>query len=666
MGKKSTMEGRSGPDNESPATQSQVSSSLASTELDWSFLKVGRLFERKTEKTIIVNAFHRRLRPDSLPELLLVSGSSGTGKTVLALQLRKYVHERGGYFVMGKFDQMKRIEPYAPLISAITEFINYILDSKDDQFINSARNSILKEVKDDIGILTGMIPALEELVGKHKANPLKGADVEDRFKAIFSRFVRAACTPLRPLVLIMDDLQWADTGSLELLAGIVSDPYNHALVTVGICRSNEVSLNHGFAKILRQLEDENDTVITNVELERFSLQGTNQLISSVLRQPEKECVSIALTLYKKTDGNPFFLVELVKALCEHQVLIPDTESGQWLWDDERWYSDFIDVENITDLILQRIQRLSTECRLFLSTCACLGAEIDELLISKLTGKSLNVQEALSVCVGQGIILLDEETRKYRFSHDRCQQASYQLINRDETTLFHLSIGRLLLKDLSKGQLDEYLFVVVDQLSRGIDASTMNRDEKLQIAGLCLRAGERSMISNDLQTALKYLKLGKSLLDIRREWRDNYELVLGFENSIAQASCLTADYAVVDEAVNSISLHARSFRDKIPGLTLQIYAMGITLRLQEALTLGLEVLKYLGEKIPEKPSKFRLVASLLNVKRMLRGKSDRDIMHLPDMKDSNKLCAMNVLNLLVAVTYLGKRNLFPFVALGMVR
>ena len=175
-----------------------------------------------------------------------------------------------------------------------------------------------------------------------------------------------------------------------------------------------------------------------------------------------------------------------------------------------------------------------------------------------------------------------------------------------------------------------------------------------------------MISNDLKTALKYLKLGKSLLNIPHDWRDNYELVLGLENSIAQASCLTADYAAVDEAVNSISLHARSFEDKIPGLTLQIYAMSITLRLQEALTLGLEVLEYLGEKIPGNPSKFRLVASLLNVKRMLRGKSDREIMCLPDMTDSSKLSAMNILNLLVAVTYMGKKNLFPFVALGMVR
>ena len=186
---------------------------------------------------------------------------------------------------MGKFDQMKRVEPYAPLIAAIDEFIQNVLDSHQ-LIIDLTRSSIMKAVGNEIGALMSMIPSLERLVGPHRSYTLKGADVEERFRKIFCAFVNSACAPSRPLVLVLDDLQWADRGSLELLEGLVANPDNHSLVVVGICRSNEVSLNHDFAVILRRLEDERDAIITNVEVGCFTLNATNELVAAVLQQPE--------------------------------------------------------------------------------------------------------------------------------------------------------------------------------------------------------------------------------------------------------------------------------------------------------------------------------------------------------------------------------------------
>jgi histidine kinase len=638
---------------------------IKSASADWNFVRAGHLFERKDETRILVDAFHRRLFPNSKPELLLISGGSGTGKTLLALQLQRRVKERGGWFVVGKFDQMKRVEPYAPLIAAVTRYIRCLLSS-DPQTIETTRESILKAVGNDIGVLIGMIPSLKTLVGKYKASTLNGADVQRRFKIIFCKFMNAACLRARPLVIVLDDLQWADPGSLEILEGIVSEPGNHALVVVGICRSNEVSLNHDFAVILRRLEDENNTIITNVKLGCFTQKATAELVSIVLQQPQHLCTLVAAILHEKTSGNPLFLVQLLKSLHENAVLVLDEGKAEWLWDEDKWKHNYENVDEILDLIIQRVQSLPSGCRLFLSTCACLGAQVDMFLVSKLMDDRIDVQNILAECIEKGVVHKDEESSRYRFFHDRTQQACYYLINGDERALFHLSIGRLLFKGLLHNELDEYLFVVIDQMSRAIEEDLMDDEERIRLVSLCVRAGGKAAESHDFTCALKYLKLGSSLLDQRGDWRDNYDLALSLENGIAKVSYLAADYGAVYAAFESIDSHARCLDDKIPGYILQIYTMNTEWRLQEALDLGFQVLTRLKEPIPSKPSRLQLGLNLLGVKLMLRGKSDRELMGMPDMADKQKLAAMSILNLMVFATYTARKNLFPFVILKMVR
>jgi predicted ATPase len=667
------QEGREGRERSVESIQAERSSKevsvnkrgLMSTQLDWSFLRQGHLFEREKQRDLLVDAFRRRLRPKSRSELLLVSGSSGTGKTVLALELQNEVKERGGWLILGKFDQIKCVQLYAPIIAAISTLIDNLL-TNHHIIVEMVKSSVLKALGSDVRVLTSCIPSLEKLVGKQRKIILKGADVEKRFKSIFIRFMSAMCASSRPLVLVMDDLQWADTGSIELLEGIVSDPNNHNLVVVGICRSNEVSLNHDFAVILRRLEDNSNTLITNIEVQCFSLQATTQLISATLQQEEKLCHRIAHTLHKKTSGNPLFLLELLKSLYENEVLIADEEKAEWLWDEEKWHADFQEVNEVTDLIVQRIQHLSSNCRLFLSTCACLGTEIDEFLIHKLLADKLNVQQILNKCMIQGIICKGLELSKCRFLHDRMQQASYYLINEDERRLFHSSIGRLLLNSLSESELDDYIFVVVDQMSRGIEEMPDDDKDKARLPFLCVWAGAKLIESHDFKTALKYLKLGKSLLDLRIAWRESYDLTLNLHNSIVEASCLSADYIELHENAASIEANARGIEDLIPCYTMKIYALGAGIRLQEAFDLGLSVLENIGEKIPKKTGRFHVLGNFLSIKRMIRGKSDDDIMSLPDMSNKEKLVAMKILNLLAVVTYFGPKDFFPIIVLRMMK
>jgi predicted ATPase len=642
----------------------QVSETPNIKRLDWAFLKDGQLFGRERETELLDDALHRRLKPDAKPELILISGSSGTGKTVLSKKLRKPVEEKDGFFIMGKFDQLQRPEPYAPLVAAMTTFVMLVLE-RGEAVVENTKLAILEAFGDHIGVLTDMIPALVEVVGKQSPCILKGSEAQDRLKTIFCKFVRVSCSIQRPLVLVMDDLQWADVGSLELLEGIISDPLSHGLAVVGICRSNEVPVSHEFSIILRRLEDERETFITNVEVGNLSLEATTLLVSKVLCSSSEKSTFVSHTLHAKTDGNVFFIVELLKVIYEDGVLVPDESNNEWLWDNNVWARTLQDSNDVVDLVVQRIEKLPAVCRILLSTAACLGAELDECLLFKFMDEAFNLHEAIYRCSSEGILMKDTNSEHYRFCHDRIQQASYYLIAEEERPLFHLSLGRQLVQTLTDFELTGYIFVVVDQLLRGVDYIE-DETEKVEVATLCVQAGHRAVLSSDFKTALRCFQLGETLLDARRKWIDYYDMTLDIFNAKAEAFCCLADFDGMERTVDSIFANATCFDDKLRGYMLRIYSLGCLLRLQDAIQLGLGVLERLGEKFPKNRGDILLVGSLLNVKRMLWKKTDAGILRLPDISDGHKLSAMGILNMVVTYSYLGEPDLFPFIALRMVK
>jgi histidine kinase len=658
------------------------------TALDFQFLEQGLLFDRRQQIQDLREALQRRLRPDSVPELILIGGASGTGKTVLARKLRRPVQRQGGFFVMGKFDQLQRSEPFAPLVAAMTEFVWNVLEN-DEHIVNQIKTEIKEKVGNDIRVLMVLVPALEELIGPSEEGSLfilKSADAEERLKAIFVKFIKAACSCSRPLVLVMDDVQWADLGSLELLEAVVSDQNNHGLAVVAIYRANEVSFNHDFAVIVRRLEDEKNVRISSIEVDCLSLQAANSLVASVLKSPENDCIGVTNAVYSKTKGNVFFIVEFLKALFEDGVLTHDGVNTHWLWNDELWASKFENNENnILNLTTARIKRLPQECQQLLLYAACLGTELDESLLSKLFVDSLtvgveeksvlygiveslqhvNVDDTIMRCAHDGVITKESHSLNYRFLHDRVKEAAYNLVPKNDHPSLHLSLGRFLSKILSQEELEEYIFVVVDQMSRGLECID-DQDEKIYLASLFLLAGKKAIVSSDFKTSLKFLDLGLDLLNLRQSWRDEYHLTLNLYNTMAQTSCCQGDFARTDEAVRMISSNARCFEHELHGLMLQIYSFGIRLRLKDCLELGLAVLKRLGESFPNRPGIRHVLMDLVRVKRILRNMSDSSIMALPDMKDPSKLSAMGVLNLLLVPCFLARPDLYPLISYRMIK
>lgn len=664
--------------------------------LNWSYESSGELFGRQRENKLLQEALHRRTHTtNAKPELILISGGSGSGKTSLAKNMKATIEKGGGYFVMGKFDQLKRPEPYAPLVAAMTDFLMLVLE-RGPAVAAATKKSILQALQNestyDISVLTSILPALQNILGPNHHRENKGyppssstgsidsvsyqpktslqtsnKDPQKRQKAIFSKFVRACCSIQRPLVLVMDDLQWSDSGCLELLETLASDTLCHGLALIGICRSNEVSLTHDFAVVLRRLEDERNTTITNIEVGSLVLEATNILVSKVLLSSKEKCRFVANTIHNKTGGNIFHILELLKAMSQANVLKTNPDNThEWLWDDDVWTSELDVTNDVVDLVIRQVEKLPRVCQTLLSTAACLGAELDEfLLLRAMDGESpQQVHKALRLCVSNGMITKEPGVSShFRFKHDRVQQASYYLIPEKEKSRFHVTLGRKFIQNLTDFELSSYVFLVVDQMIRGVENIT-DEDEKVKVTVLCLQAGQNAVLSSDFRTALKYFELGESLLDKRRKWVDHYHLVLTLYNAKAETFCCIADFENMEKCVDSIFMNARSFDDKLRGYHLRISALGSLGNLREAILLGLEVLERLGEPTI-KQHLLNLVAKLVTVKRMLWRKTDLDILNLPDITDPIKLSAMGILNMLFTYCYISDQKLFPFIALRMV-
>lgn len=654
--------------------------------LNFQFLREGSLLDRTQQIDSLMEVLHRRLRPDSTPEMVLIAGFAGTGKTALARKLREPTKEKGGFFIMGKFDQLTQSQPFAPLVAALTEFVRLVL-KQSNEIVDIIASRIVSEVGNDIGILSALVPAIKEIVGRPPEGSLfilKSVDAEERLKGIFVRFIRAACSPSCPLVFVMDDLQWADAGSLGLLEAIISDQDNHAVVVVGTCRSNEVHYTHDLSVLLRRLEDDKKASICTVEVGCLSIQATNSMIASALRSPENDCFGVTNSIYSKTKGNVFFTVEFLKALFADNVLKKDPNTRSWLWDDEVWAGKFEHFDTILHLFVSKLQKLSDECQTLLVYAACLGTELDEELLCRIFFESLaiaaddtshlpqvaglpvsqvNFDRAIEKSVLEGIILKESHSSSYRFCHDLVKEAAYNLVSHSELSWLHFSLGNYLYGALTRDELDEYIFVVADQMSLGMEC-IKGEVERTRLASLCLLAGKKAISSSDYKTSSIFLKRGIDLLDFRRSWRDEYHLTLDLFNSIAQASFRLGDFAASDKAISVVITNARSCHDKINCLMLQMYSYEVRQRIKDAIELGLDVLQQLGEEIPKNAGNQHIVVETCKIKRILRKTSDAEITGVPDMTDQTKLSAMGVLNLLFTTSFIGMPKLFPLVAMKL--
>jgi predicted ATPase/signal transduction histidine kinase len=648
------------------------------------FLISEKLYGRETEVSQLLNAFERVSNGQT--ELILVAGFSGIGKTALVNEVHKPIVKKKGYFIAGKYDQFQRDIPFSALVQAFRNLMGQLLMESAEK-VQAWKQKILTALGEQAQVIIDVIPELEKITGQQPAvAELTGNASQNRFNLLFGEFIKILATQEHPLVIFLDDLQWADAASLKLIQLLMGEISVHYLLLIGAYRDNEVSVGHPFTLTLEYIRKTQVTVnqITLKPLDELHL---NQLIADTLNCSESQATSLTQLIFTKTQGNPFFTNQLLKSVQESGLITFDVNAGNWQYDIQKIQASYLN-DNVVEFLVQQLENLPETTQNVLKIAACIGNQFDLYTLSIVCQKSeLEIASALWKALQEGLILPLNEAYKlyqaeslvsnelwninrqkltvhYKFLHDRVQQAAYSLIPETSKQATHLQIGQLLLQNTDQDSLEANIFEVVNQLNFGVNLIT-NQSERYELAKLNLLGGRKAKSSTAYAAAVRYLNVGLSLLAVD-SWQSHYNLTLDLYVEIVESEYLNANFEQSKQLANLTLQQAKTTLDQVRVYRIQILASIAQNYQQEALVIGIEVLKKLGVQMPNKATNLHILAALSQTKLTLFGKSIEDLAALPRMTDPNKLAAIEILSILAPAASQAGSLQFPLIILAMVR
>ncbi|QRO03027.1 AAA family ATPase [Archangium violaceum] len=620
-----------------------------------------RLYGREAQVSTLLEGFER-VRHGGRAELMLVRGYSGIGKSSLVQELHKPVVQRRGFFLSGKFEQFQRDIPYATLARAIRGLVQQLLGGSDTELARWRER--LQEAWGDQGRrMVELVPQLELIAGKQPAvEALPPSETRSRFNQVFREFLGVFATPEHPLVVFLDDLQWADTASLQLLQHLLTHPETPPLLLLGAYRDNEVSPSHPLMLTLAALARAGARV-TDLQLEPLSQEQVEQLVADALPGAGREVVvPLSELVREKTGGNPFFLNQLMLALDQDGLLVRTAEGG-WKWNAEgvraMGYSD-----NVVDFLVGKLRQLPGEVRRLLNLAACVGHVFSLSMLRTLSEMADvgEVEQGLGPALQEGL-LMRGGPEQYRFLHDRIHQAAHALLSEEERKVIHLRIGRAMLESLPPEELGEKLFDVVSQLNAGVEL-IQEPEERLHLARLNAEAGMKAMASIAHHPAVTYFTRAFSLIP-GDPWET--DAALAFQVKLERATCelVSGNAAEAGRLVEELLPRARTHADMAAAYRLKGDVFVGTGRLQDARDCLLECLEKLGMPIPANPSPEEAAAFQEEVWALLGERPIERLVDLPPMADPDMKVRMSVLASLFAPAYLTHPHLLIIVLGRMV-
>ncbi len=628
-----------------------------------------KLYGRSAEIANLLAAFDRVAAGSQ--ELILVAGYAGVGKSALVAEVHKPITEKRGYFIGGKFDQYQQNTPYAAFTQAFNQFAELLLTERETTLL-MWRERILAAVGGNGAVLTEVMPSLENVIGPQPAMPkLGGQENRNRFNLTFRNFVQAISTAEHPLVVFIDDWQWADLSSLELLKVLLMGEKITHLLLIGAYRDNEVDRTHPFMMTLSDLTAAGAAMQT-IELGNLQPEDVRQLIQESLGCSTADSQALAELVYTKTQGNAFFTRQFLQNLDEEGWLRFDFDACRWTWDIPQIKAQNI-TDNVIDLMAGRIKKLSSETADLLQLAACMGNEFDLQTLTLIGQMSIpTTLELLSEALTEGLLIplddsykLPETATRTRFSflHDRVQQAAYALIPETKRPAIHLNIGRLLWSTTPTEALGERVFDIVNHLNYGV-ALISDEIEKVKFAELNLMAGRKAKSSTAYDTALRYLIAGMELL-APNSWIGAYPLTFALYIERAECEYLCGHFEQGEKLFDTLLSQAKSKQDKAKVYGIQIVQYTNTGKYLEAIEAGQEALKLFGVTVPETELQEAMGTALQEAELSLGERKVADLIMLPEMMDPDKQVVLNLMTDMVSPVYIVRPELFPLLVLKMV-
>ncbi|MEG4605460.1 AAA family ATPase [Microcoleus sp. F6_B6] len=634
------------------------------------FLIPEKLYGRETEVQTLLNAFDRVANGTS--ELMLVAGFSGIGKTAVVNEVHKPIVRQRGYFIKGKFDQFNRNIPFSAFVQAFRDLMAQLL-SETDAKIQEWKTKIIAALGDSGQVIIEVIPELERIIGTQPPGPeLSGIAAQNLFNLLFHKFIAVFTTKEHPLVIFLDDLQWADSASLKLMQLLVNESQLGYLLLLGAYRDNEVSPSHPLMLTLDEVRKAGTTLntITLAPLAQISL---NQLVADTLVCAPNFAGPLTELVYQKTQGNPFFATQFLKALHQDELITFDIQAGHWQCDISKVREAAL-TDDVVLFMAQQLQKMPATTQEVLKLAACIGNQFDLATLAIVSESSETetatalwraLQEELIIpqsevykfYVGdqQAISEATAQTVAYRFLHDRVQQAAYSLIPEEERAIAHYQIGQLLLQQISAEAREERIFELVNQLNYGT-ALVAEQPEREELAQLNLTACHKARAATAYQAAREYAKVGLKLLGTDA-WQRQYEMTLSLYDLAAEVAFLAGDFEQMNQWIEAVIHHAKTPLEQVQVYQVKIQALVAHNKFVEAIAIGQSVFQMLGVNLPNEPTLDDIRQLKQEIDALIEGRSIESFFHLPKMSDPQQLAIMQNAARLTPVCYMSGTKLY---------
>lgn len=639
-----------------------------------------KLYGRKKEIKSLINTFETVTKGHNA--MILVSGYAGIGKSMLIHEIYPSVSQKNGYFISGKFEQFQRNIPYAAIIQACQELVNQLL-TESDQKINQWCEKILIALGVNGQVIIDVIPEIEQIIGKQPTiTPLEPKEAQNRFNLVFQNFLKVFTKQEHPLVIFLDDLQWSDTASLQLIQSLITTLDDQSLLIIGAYRNNEVNLAHPLKLTLNDIRDQG-VITEEILLSNLQTSEIEELIKDTINLEDISRKKLAELVNKKTNGNPFFVKEFLNSLYQNKILVFDSLKEQWDYNESKIEGLQI-TDNVVDLMANNIKNTPKKIQEVLKIAACIGSKFDLLILSMVSDDSqIKTANYLLQALEKGFILPlnnqyklinnyqnDQEISpslkvNYKFSHDRVQQAAYSLLSKEKQEEIHLTIGNVLINNIPKPKQEEKIFDIVNQINIGYKLIN-NTLEYEQLSRLNLIAGKKAKASAAYEVALNYLQFAISILEKDKIWTTQYQFALELHLEAAESAYLTGKFEIMEILIITIIKHTPLLLDKVKAYEIKIKAYTSQNKLIEAIDLSLSTLALLGIRIQKNPTILDIQNSLEETNNLLQTVVIKDLVDLPIITDNKAIASLKILISTSMAAFLANPRLFTLIVTEQIK
>ncbi|WCL50455.1 SpoIIE family protein phosphatase [Leptospira sp. GIMC2001] len=643
-----------------------------------------KLYGREEKIHLLLSTFEEVSKYNKR-KLIMVTGFSGVGKSSLVQEIYKPITEKNGIYLSGKFDQFQKNIPYYALTQLFNQFCNYLL-LEDQEVLGVWRTRIMDGIGNNARVLYEIIPDLELLLpNQPDIQELGTQEARTRFNLTFQNFFQSICTKELPLVIFIDDLQWADTASLNLLASLLSSEANQYFLPIGSYRTNEVDSSHPLISTLEEIR-KSDVEIIDLKLENLTTKDVENILVESLKTKPSSISELSSLLVNRTNGNAFFINQFLLSMYEEGHLQFDHDSQEWKYNLKN--IEMMQVsENLIELMTFKIQKLSKEAQRVLQLSSVIGNQFDLEFLSIIHDKeAAPTLDDLWESIKEGLIIPLNENYKhirsgmkegiqfseceFKFLHDRVQQAAYNLIPESDKLSTHLRVGQLLLSQTTTDKLKDSILEIVTQLNMGRDLIE-SKAEKMQLLELNLEAAKKVQASNAYDVAKRFIDISLSLFSMD-SWKTQYDLSLKVSEFAVEIGYVLGNKEYLLSNHSAIKENAKSIVDVIPSeLNLILYYSSVA-EFGNAIDLGLSILKQFKISLPRNPSPaiilFNLLKTQIAIGRILKKNNweIKDLINLPVMTDKESILIIKVvLNIIPSVFFLSP-NLFPLLVFFSMR